>query len=1283
MTYNDYCNAFKSDDNYEKNTAYLLLCVRNYLLNLVTFDNLSGEAIPCGFVDLIEEATKNDFEKADKDYLTYIINDFENSFYHISKNLNEKIIRENKIVSISKVKEINSASINWLSKKQGNTVKQKLANSNYKMMAVNRYSSLDTGENRLFKTLIKTLEELLSLKIETLPNNTINHLEEIIHVDLLQTLKEVVFEEISRFENTAPNNTLLSDKHYRIAWKTWKKLNNIDEIINQDNYNLDARLTMIFFIKLTSYLSQSVNFYQEMVLCEFDDFLFNFNKQKVKFIVPNENQNVSISLKELNASWNSNEKGHYCIIKYNNKNVVLYQSNFTNVDEFSVDCDILSLKLIENIKKPEQFIAVEIKPEQFLEKTKNIDGYIQISENNILFKLEEVETYIQIIDNKLIFNNDIKFDISTQTFDAICIEVAKKLLEDKYKPITKNFNDESIKSNNCVIDICGYKMSYSIDNSDTKNFKKNIFNFKINEINYIPMSNSKVIKQSENCQLITFLNVFKNNSFENINSLVTNIKNEISTKKLVYILPDCLDEFQSNAITKNIGINFLKSIPFPKSMGIVFDWQASNNFEVTDFLLIVNFFNNNLTLTLVKSKFDENLLKIIPDTKGITWERFPTDRVSFKDFENNIKIILIQNGCTEDEANYIINTVGVDYLLKLDEPLYFDFSTHWFCLNEIIIMSFKSICKYESTIKKVDGQIKKYLKFNSTINQKDKVKIIIGTDLLESSLDNKTSNLCYIRGFNVYSNYESKVDFPLWTNHIPSLSIKQFYGKFNLMSNTKIIPIFGKKVNLTIKNDFTLPKKKDIYKFPLIIGEDTKESQYEATLKSIVFPLKEDLVCKLKMVYEYGALEPYTLIFEPKDKVNAPFNQLKVEWGKISEYSYDNLTYPKFATNTDWDKFSKYPKINSDETNNLIDWLITTFNKIIKASKYVKIKYSDVSWRTTRNGKKMGQIFLAEQDCYMDIDSPSDKDLSENEYFYVLPTANDHYENRLFARAGTIKLNIEKPYDSFDYSRNKSSLFAFHTVFFNNRSVYEDTASIELREYLSNYYEDILFAYNNTSKIDNKNFYFSILAIMSGSNLYDVCELAYEHLNSKTKYNIKYIGFCLGNLTTQSQKDLFNEICEFYGTKQYWVVMMLSKAFWWNKELVLNIEPNFLIGKLKFTIKELSKYVGKINKDDMYDVTSYFEFILAVFRLRELDNSELNMLLSCNQKYLRNLKYIVETLSNEIIEKKLKLKSFVKINVKTSKQYENINFLIYALLVYINGNDSGDDIIISGIDLDM
>lgn len=1266
--YDDYLNGFCSDDEYTNQIALLQLSVRNYLLNILEFDNMSFETLPTGFFDLIEKASrKYNFSKADQDNLTHIIDDFENAFRAITKNINEKIVRENKVMPVSKAKEINSASINWLSQKPGETVRQKLSNG-YKILAVNRYSSLDTSENRVFKALVLILEEYLANKIEKMPCENVTCQEKELYEDILKFTRLDVINEIGRWQNVAPNNTLLSHKHYKKVWKTWNNLYELDDITMADSGNISERIAFVFFIKMASLMMSSVRFAQDLV--EFEYFNFESNiKKPLKFVICDNEKNVTISLKELKVNWRESSKGYYAIAQTKEYGkIMLYQSNFLKEDSFNIDCDIINFELRENPKNIAEYVAISIKEvsgfEEKNQKSQMIEGEISLDLNKISLKIGQNQLELEF-DGINLKSKYLSTNITNENFDDTCLNFVKYILKEKFVE-NKKINYKVKKGELAIVDIFNVRPKMRIDGNKST-LSKNLIGF-IEKGNYISIGNSKVIQKRDDIEVISFPKIYNHDEFDKSFYLIEDIKKEVDVNKFVYILPDIFNDFQNMEIHKNVKLNFRNALSVPKSISQVYAWQFSkssyfkNDFIINNFVVVANEVNGKLYFTLLQGKYDEKLSERAPETQGILWERHPTERYYDKELEIIQQKQYEQSDCPD--SRWLTDVLGINNT----EEIAIDFGEKWF--NSILI---------NKNTYDIDKAFYEFTKSKSKIIGNEEVHLIVASKNLISR-KSKYSKEKTTKGCQKYLEIQENIDFPIWIDYIPSLSIKQIYGKFEIMKNQKIEPKLGKIQKLIVENEFTLVKGLEKYEFPLIIGDNTTTPQYQAILKSSVFPLKEDVVCKLEMNYEYGAENAYNLIFKPIN--NARFTQVEAKWDKIKRYSYqiNDLPFPTFPKNKTFEEFQRYPKRNSNETSDLVEWVNNILDKIGK-NEHIEIDLKYANFRTARSGKRMCEINIPNYGLTRII-QPENMESIENKIIYAKMEQNIHNPDEFFAKY--IKLNYNQ-YDDIHLLHLQKSLFAFYTMFFNQR---------KLIDFPTNFKSDVekgvykLFeAYKNAKKEENKFFYFNLLSIMGANYSNLICDLAIRELESAGDHKTRIIAINIGNLETEKQKELFYKICDKYKSKESDLVRILANVLWKNEKLIFNINNKVIIHYFLKSLNFLNNEIINLTKNDfnnksnMRNITAYLEFVLAVFRLRELGDSEINQELSMNKKNIRGLYKNLETLADYLVKNKDdEIRTFVQISVKRSEQYKNIPDLLYALLIYVSGRNADEEIIISGVD---
>lgn len=195
------------------------------------------------------------------DRVENIIRFTENSVFSLFDMLHNKIMSEHIITHSNKIKETDSTSIRWLSKKPGRTVRQKIADSG-KMMGVFHIASIDTTENRLLKAFLMRMDNILYEKEQlahhlnfSIPDNTSNFI-----IQVHRWLKSEDASYIGSWNNSYPNNTLLNDKNYRKIWNAWCSLQQINELLNEDISKIERLKCIYYFWNRIAELSIHPNY---------------------------------------------------------------------------------------------------------------------------------------------------------------------------------------------------------------------------------------------------------------------------------------------------------------------------------------------------------------------------------------------------------------------------------------------------------------------------------------------------------------------------------------------------------------------------------------------------------------------------------------------------------------------------------------------------------------------------------------------------------------------------------------------------------------------------------------------------------------------------------------------------------------------------------------------------------------------------------------------------------------------------------------------------------------
>ena len=234
-TYKELCEKY-SDEDLDIN-AKDIFELQNWIIK---FENISKKDYSEYFDYNLDNFLENYHEEIEKkDILLHLLETVKNSILYIMNNMKTKIIREDIMIPASKVKEINSKGIMWLSRKPGDTIRKKLANTR-NMLSIKRRLSIDTGENRLFVEFLKQIKYYLELRLDNLPKELTEDLFTELYIIIDNFLKNDELEEVKRWANLPPNNTLLSDQNYRKIWNAWNELRDLDMDIRKYSEESEA-----------------------------------------------------------------------------------------------------------------------------------------------------------------------------------------------------------------------------------------------------------------------------------------------------------------------------------------------------------------------------------------------------------------------------------------------------------------------------------------------------------------------------------------------------------------------------------------------------------------------------------------------------------------------------------------------------------------------------------------------------------------------------------------------------------------------------------------------------------------------------------------------------------------------------------------------------------------------------------------------------------------------------------------------------------------------------------
>jgi hypothetical protein len=226
------------EDSEAGSLARQLLGQQHWYASIAEFDPRTGEALPLGFDTVLHCLANGDETTNIRDRLWRVVEHSRAAVERIFDSLSENPRREQAILPIRDVKELNATSFIALSRRPGRNVREKLAGKPY-MQAVRRYQSVDLPQNRLLKEFVTRLAGLLEMR-----KKYVGH-EDVLLGDIHRWLRSHEAQAISRWDNLPPNNTLLSHRDYRRVWDAWRWLQALDDEIDRDFNHLSARAATV------------------------------------------------------------------------------------------------------------------------------------------------------------------------------------------------------------------------------------------------------------------------------------------------------------------------------------------------------------------------------------------------------------------------------------------------------------------------------------------------------------------------------------------------------------------------------------------------------------------------------------------------------------------------------------------------------------------------------------------------------------------------------------------------------------------------------------------------------------------------------------------------------------------------------------------------------------------------------------------------------------------------------------------------------------------------------
>lgn len=1286
--------------------ADLILMLRNWLTEVSNFDPVSGYALHTGIIDFLDAVAKSVQEELHeceiKDRIYRIVSHSKEAVLAIMEHTRDKILREHAMLPIHAAREVDSNSVQWLSRQPGRTIREKLSGKPY-MKAVRRRSSVDTAENRLLKAFLFRLEQILIERQNVLSAMAEETCEELL-VSIQRWLRTEDAAEIGAWGNFPPNNTLLQDKCYRKVWDGWLWLQAIDEQIIGDSKRVHRDILSVIYWDTLSLLNHSGRFrtVQQPVILDYDNFSIAPELPVRGYLFPACNAKIRGKIKFIKP-----DKSFGFITSDDGRDLYFNPYN-------------LSRKLDINSLSPGDEVSFVIGSNQQGECADDITfptGIILVEFNltgdTWEIKIGGDKCLLQIVSGNLVIEQAQAGKKKLKIEPTTLKEIPKKILSlvtdvsFEYSEPTNN-QISPIRVDSSVVDLCSIRPAFT-NNTGSQAYLpfrllQQYWPLNVNGGGVIDCGHSKSIVLHSDIETVSMRSLFSHSSTlpDATKSgaamfFTKKLSDYIQADKLTYLVPDWGNDFDLEGIRKSVNFYFDESTPLPKSIAAIFAWQSSKKFvqdrvRENDFVLVVDSFDDGISITPVQAIYQQKLAEILPETQGMSWERHPTVIVPNSSIHTAMVRNLDRNGCQTSEE--LLHLFGFDGLASDSGKVSFVKDNHWYHLpcsiREALIQDLDDL----------DLNILSNYAISDCLNSRNKncrgvgVFILPLEDTIRKSdvMDYKWLGSAWspIKGCQTLNRWQEEVgDIALWRDHLPELSIKIVrdgqFENFYLVKDATITPQRGRTRNIPVDESFTLPAGQTHYSFPLQQGEGNKELQFVAYLKSPAFPLKKSTTCKLEMTYTYGEDEPYELKFIPLDSAEADFKSIRVEWRSASEgevVDLYNLPIPDFPACKSWSDFQIFPKEDGKSFSNLLDWIESDMKKISDIARYGRTTGKISDWIDKGNNN----IFCFIDNTFIHKSSlklkrsqklPKPGDILS---FYKIQGENGGFSGE------DVEIGTHQPTSCF---LSKSLRFPVLTIWNHGHSLSESDVPDHFRNTIFKGTQKIISIIKSENMPDSlkEELFFFLCCLhkdapgIVGPQLLD----AVKDKRLLRRY-YKNIAFAIGNAELPYQQELLENVIDPIdneGLTRSITMEVLSIALWRSKTLINKLMREELValsrnlyGCLEFDIQKV------VNSGEGYQISTlckHLELLLALLRTRGMDDENCKIIFAVSNNLTKKYITLIEKISKIVISNNIELKSRISLQIDKPEIFRKTPDLLYALRMYLTGDSGANTIVITGV----
>ena len=856
----------------EKVLPFSLEKLETIFNNLVQRDTYSNKILSEPLSDFYKREMKS--EENYRDNFLQIVEYTLSSLEKIAKNPKKELLKVSELQPISEIRSTDYKTMIWLGNKPGKTLAEKIGVKGKILAPKNKYS-IDKKENRVVVYYFKEAYGILEERYKRYIENSVDIPENLqrIYERFYRIKRDMINNELFSLDRPidfSPNNTLIDHRDYSVVNRGLKYLKKYLEKLDYSEELLLELAKKIVFLKLSYFIARLKN------IDIFDDILnmeelFKAKKKIIKFYSNEFQYLIKVILN-----------------KSKSKIRLEFQKIFFNRDTKEVE------------KRDKETLDIDI-----INNTETSVPYYKLKVKDIEYNFND-EDLKKILFENIKINNLIKNKKESMNSETVI-----------NKDIYMNFNSQSLFIDNELLEVVSY-------NKKLNNFMnvKDYFLSQDKQQDYYHIN--EIISSGENIEIFP--------------KYLENIKEErnIDNKNIcIYSSLEALDSDNQKILNSIFESNFNKSYPIWRS--ILATYSIKNNdekwLEKRDKFFVLDLNTEIPTINTIEREkkinkhhpvmiLEEEEYEVLNELslksylKKYLEEYLKTYNIEMDETE---KINLISSGrvyrAIFKHKKYLIS--NMNFYLERDQTILKNIGNTFYSNLQKFISDFLKDKKRKLLI------ISDYIGEKYSINKID-IKVLKEEDLALG----KDEIITKIK------NNEN-----LWNEYLPNLTLEtvkngHFYNLDLVKENEDIEIIFGKGQVIKINENLVLPKDMEVIKFPLYNQDSNNKKLYFLEIKSELFPLKENLVVNLELIYSYGSKEPY--------KINLKVNG--IDSSKFSTKWTENIEQLKITS-------LDYPEKNN-KTNGILD--------IKRILERINLKSSELKEQLKKNKNRFRSCIIEE-----------------------------------------------------------------------------------------------------------------------------------------------------------------------------------------------------------------------------------------------------------------------------------------------------------------------------------